>query len=147
MFTLYVRFGSATDRWYNKDCGTKKQISSRPVIGQKHPGEYRWSSYGANALEETDVLIKSHPQYLRQVRQATYRALFDTHVDEHSLSAIRIRIRESLNQCRALGSEIFNDQIEHALARCVRPGKSGRPKKLQSAPCFDSYNIVITKAS
>ena len=61
-----------------------------------------------------------------QVRQATYRALFDTHVDEHSLSAIR----ESLNQCRVLGSEIFKDQIEHALARRVRPGKSGRPKRI-----------------
>ena len=62
-----------------------------------------------------------------QVRQETYRALFDAHVDEHSLLAIR----ESLNQCRVLGSETFKDQIEHALSRRVRPGMPGRPKKVQ----------------
>ena len=87
---------------------------------------------------ETDELIKSHSQYLAlgdtpQVRQATYRALFDTHVGEQSLS----EIRESLNQCRVLGSEIFKDQIEHTLARRIRPGKAGRPKKLQSDSCFE----------
>ncbi len=59
--------------------------------------------------------------------------MFDTHVDEHSLSVIR----ESLNQCRVLGSEIFKDQIEHELKRRVRPGKPGRPKKHQSDP--DSF--------
>ena len=37
-------------------------------------------------------------------------------------------IRESLNQCRVLGSERFKDEIEAALSRRVRPGKPGRPK-------------------
>ena len=96
----------------------------------EHPGEYRWSSYRANALGEADELITPHAQYLAleasaQLRQATYRALFDTHVDEANIS----EIRDSLNQCRVLGSEIFKDQIEHVLARRVRPGKAGRPRK------------------
>ena len=60
-----------------------------------------------------------------QVRQETYRALFDAHVNKHSLLAIR----ESLNQCRVLGSETFKDQTKHALSRRVRPGMLGRPKK------------------
>jgi len=37
-------------------------------------------------------------------------------------------IRESVNQCRVLGGERFNDVIEAALLRRVRPGKVGRPK-------------------
>jgi putative transposase len=110
-----------------------RYIELNPVRAEgmvEHPGEYRWSSYRANGLGETDELLTPHPQYLAlgtipQERQRTYRALFDTHVDEHSLSAIR----ESLNQCRVLGSEIFKDQIEHELKRRVRPGKPGRPKK------------------
>ena len=48
---------------------------------------------------------------------------------------IRIEVTNSgLNQCRVLGSKIFKAQIEHALARRVRPGKSERPKKLQFDP-------------
>ncbi len=117
-----------------------RYIELNPVRAEgmvEHPGEYRWSSYRANALGETDVLLKPHPLDLAlgaspQVRQTTYRALFDTDVDEHSLSAIR----ESLNHCRVLGSEIFKDQIEHALARRVRPGILDVPKKHQSDPCF-----------
>ena len=85
------------------------------------PGEYRWSSYRANALGEADELLKPHPLYLALgtsslARQGAYRALFDTHVEEHSLSAIR----ESLNQCRVLGSETFKHQIGYALSRHVR---------------------------
>ncbi len=112
-----------------------RYIELNPVRAEgmvEHPGGYRWSSYRANALGETDVLIKPHPQYLAlgdtsQIRQTEYRALFDTHIDGHSLAVIR----ESLNQCRVLGSESFKDQIEHALARRVRPGKAGRPRKTQ----------------
>lgn len=94
-----------------------------------HPVEYRWSRYRANTLDEEKVLTP-HPQYLAlgdapQVRQMAYRAWFNMHIDERSLSAIR----ESLNQCRALGSESFKDQIEYALARRVRPEKAGRPRK------------------
>ena len=115
-----------------------RYIELNPVRAEgmvDHPDEYRWSSYRANALGEVDELLKPHPLYLAlgvspQARQATYRALFDAHIDEHSLLAIR----ESLNQCRVLGSERFKDQIEHALSRRVRPGKPGRPKKPQSDP-------------
>jgi len=40
---------------------------------------------------------------------------------------------DSLNQCRALGSERFKDEIEAALRRKIRAGKAGararRPEK------------------
>ncbi len=115
-----------------------RYIELNPVRAEgmvDHPGEYRWSSYRANALGEADALLKPHPLYLALgtsslARQASYRALFDTHVEEHSLLAIR----ESLNQCRVLGSDIFKDQIEDALKRSVRPGNPGRPKKIQPDP-------------
>ena len=96
----------------------------------QHPGEYRWSSYRANALGEQDEVLTPHPQYLAlgddpPARQQAYRALFNTHIDKRSLSAIR----ESLAQCGVLGSEAFKDQVEYALARRLRPGKAGRPRK------------------
>lgn len=96
-----------------------------------HPGEYRWSSYRANALGEYDRSVTAHPQYLAlgctpQARCTAYAALFDAQLDDRSVSDIR----ESLNQCRVLGSETFKDQIEVALARRIRPGKPGRPKKV-----------------
>ena len=29
-----------------------------------HPGEYKWTSYHANAQNNCDVLIEGHPTYL-----------------------------------------------------------------------------------
>ena len=49
------------------------------VVAQ--PGEYRWSSFRANALGQDDALITPHPLYYAlgrsaALRQAAYRALF-----------------------------------------------------------------------
>ena len=51
----------------------------------QHPGEYRWSSYRANALGEEHEVLTPHPQYLAlcigpPARQKAYRALFNTHI-------------------------------------------------------------------
>lgn len=93
-------------------------------------GEYSWSSYGAHALGRSDRLIRDHPCYLalgetREARLTAYRELCRHRLDEKSLSAIR----ESINRGTPLGSERFKDEIEAALARPVRPGTPGRPRK------------------
>ncbi len=140
MKALYQRTGTLWEGRYKAALIDSEQyllscyryIELNPVRAEgmvKNPGEYHWSSYRTNAFGEADELLQPHPLYLAlgvspQTRQETYRALFDTHIDEHCLSAIR----ESLNQCRVLGSETFKDQIEHALNRRVRAGKPGRPK-------------------
>jgi putative transposase len=110
-----------------------RYIELNPVRAEgmvQHPGEYRWSSYRANALGEEDEVLIHPPQYLAlgdgpSARQTAYRAFINTHIDERSLSAVR----ESLDQCRVLGREAFKDQVKYALARRVRPGKAGRPRK------------------
>jgi putative transposase len=93
------------------------------------PAEYPWSSYQWHALGKSDPLITDHPAYLAlghtdEERHEAYRGLFRDQVDPARLQ----EIRESLNQCRVLGSERFKDEIEAVLSRRVRPGKAGRPK-------------------
>ncbi|MBM9512731.1 hypothetical protein [Desulfogranum marinum] len=39
----------------------------------EHPGEYRWSSYRANADGETMELLTPHPQYIELGKIATDR--------------------------------------------------------------------------
>jgi len=91
---------------------------------------YRWSSYGAHALGQADKLIQDHSCYLAlgatdELRHAAYQSLFRHQMDEASLKAIR----ESVNSGTALGSERFKDEIEATLARSVRLGTPGRPRK------------------
>jgi len=93
-------------------------------------GEYKWSSYGTHALGQANELIRDHSCYLAlgqtdEARQSAYQAMFRHQVDEESLKAIR----EAVNRGIALGSERFKDEIEAALARSVRPGAVGRPRK------------------
>jgi len=93
---------------------------------------YRWSSYGTHALGQADELIRDHPCYLAlgatdETQQAAYQALFHHQVDDASLKAIR----EAVNRGTALGSERFKDEIEATLARSVRLGTPGRPRKME----------------
>jgi putative transposase len=96
----------------------------------ENAGSYRWSSYGAHALGQSDKLIRDHACYRAlgatdALRHAAYQALFRHQMDEASLKAIR----ESVNSGTALGSERFKDEIEATLARLVRLGTPGRPRK------------------
>ncbi|MFZ5774961.1 MAG: hypothetical protein ACOY3Z_05710, partial [Thermodesulfobacteriota bacterium] len=93
------------------------------------PADYKWSSYGAHACGQPDNLLERHPCYLDlgkddQARQEAYRALF-----RHDVDSALMTIREAANSGLALGGERFKDQIEAVLARSVRAGKPGRPRK------------------
>lgn len=93
------------------------------------PADYPWSSYHWHALGKTNPLITDHSAYLalgrtHEERHQAYRGLVRDQVDPARLQ----EIRESVNQCRVLGSERFKDDIEAVLSRRVRPGKAGRPK-------------------
>ena len=101
-----------------------RYIELNPVRADmvRHPRDYRWSSYRANADGLPDPVITPHEEY-RQLGQAAYRALFAAHVDPE-----RIReIRQATNGNYALGSERFKAEIEQTLKRRATPGKSGRP--------------------
>ena len=78
-----------------------------------HPGEYRWSSYGSNALGHGNALITPHELYLRlgsssEEQCEAYRHLFDAYIDEKSLADIR----EATNKSWVLGSGKFREQVE-----------------------------------
>ena len=101
-----------------------------------HPAEYRWSSYRANAQNETNAVVQPHALYLAlggtpAVRQAAYRELFRYQLDP----GIVDQIRKATNGNYALRNQQFAEQIATALSRRVTPGKSGRPRKQTQIDC------------
>lgn len=95
----------------------------------EHPGDYKWSSYHANAQGEINSLIEEHPLYIElgaseEVRQKTYRELFRHYMDNDTLHDIR----ESLNHELVLGRSYFKDKIEEITQRQTRIGQPGRPR-------------------
>lgn len=95
-----------------------------------HPGEYRWSSYAANAHGMGSQLLDPHPLYLAlgsslSERLYAYRELFRTRVECTQLH----EIREMLNQELVLEREDFKDKIALMAQRQVRRGRNGRPSQ------------------
>lgn len=98
------------------------------------PQDYRWSSYHANAMGKESSLIVPHAEFQRLgrtdvVRREAYRALFKAHLDEEIVG----QIRSATNGNYALGGERFQREIETALGRRAKRGKSGRPRKILDA--------------
>jgi len=105
-----------------------------------HPGEYKWSSYHANAQGKTDSLIESHPIYNQlgssvEIRQQTYRELFRHHIDNETLHDIR----DALNHELVLGRSYFKDKIEEMTERQTRLGQPGRPKIEEEAAVYHVF--------
>ena len=100
----------------------------------KHPGEYRWSSYGINGQGKQDTLITPHPIYLAlgastEQRQTAYRELFRSHIDNDSLH----EIRAALNHELVLGQSSFKDRVEALTNRQTRNKHPGRPKNKKAS--------------
>jgi len=98
------------------------------IVG--HPAEYRWSSFGTNALGRRDGLVTPHQVYLElgadeASRRASYQELFESELEAGDVEQIRI----AANAGYALGSERFRKEIALALGRRAGPGKPGRPLK------------------
>lgn len=108
-----------------------RYIELNPVRANmvNHPGEYKWTSYHANAQAGIDPVIEAHPLYTAlgdtiEKRYAAYRELFRYHIDYDTLHDIR----ESLNHELVLGRSYFKDKIEEITQRQARLGKPGRPR-------------------
>ena len=132
----YCRSGTLWECWYHASLvqGERylltchRYIELNPVRARmtEDPSEYRWSSYHRNALGQSDKLIESHANYLRlgsdpAERQAAYRELFRAHIDPGMLKAIR----QATQTNRVFGSELFQKQIEAALALHIQKHKPG----------------------
>ena len=112
-----------------------RYIELNPVRGNmvNHPGEYKWSSYQANAQGGVDQLVEPHPLYLElsgvpEQRHEVYRELFRHHMDNDLLH----EIRESLNHELVLGRSYFKDKIEEITKTQTRLGQPGRPRVEES---------------
>jgi putative transposase len=102
-------------------------VQERLVAG---PADYEWSSYRHHADGREDPLIQNHRIYLElgandRERQRAYRERFRNLIDGEE----RAEIRRAINGGLVLGEDHFKDEIERVVARRVRPGKSGRPRK------------------
>jgi putative transposase len=96
----------------------------------EHPADYRWSSFGANAMGKPDRLITPHPAYLAlandvAVRRSAYLEMFRSAMAADELE----QIRSACSAGYALGNERFRKEIAFALGRRAGPGKPGRPLK------------------
>lgn len=97
----------------------------------KHPADYRWSSYRANAQAEQNALLRPHEIYMKlghetNSRQAAYRDLFRSELEPGLIDEIRAATKGNF----VLGNARFAEQIATALGRRVSPGKPGRPGRV-----------------
>ena len=109
-----------------------RYIERNPVRARMvaEPGDYRWSSYGANALGAPDPAIRAHPNYVAlgedaATRYAAYRTLVTGAIAEQDLHAIRLQLQRQ----HALGPDSFRASIEAQLGRRAGPARIGRPRK------------------
>ena len=112
-----------------------RYIESNPVRAGmvSSPAAYRWSSYRANALGESQSWLQTHDTY--QVlgatpasRQAAYRGLFDA-ADTAGADQV---IRAAASACIPLGSAEFRTQVAAMTGHAPLYSRRGRPALSQS---------------
>jgi len=96
----------------------------------RHPRQYRWSSYRANAEGNGTSWLVPHRQYRElgrndRARRDAYRALFRQSLEPAVIDEIRL----ATNGGFALGSSKFQAEIARMLGRRVARGRPGRPAK------------------
>jgi putative transposase len=93
-----------------------------------HPIEYRWSSYGANAVGPDDKVVIPHDLYRAlgahlEDRRYAYREMF-----RHALTEEQVHdIRATVQTGTPLGNDRFRQQVEQILGRRIGQARRGRP--------------------
>lgn len=90
------------------------------------PGDYRWSSYRANALAQRDAVVTPHERFSSlgsdpASRRAAYRALFEQTIGD----ALLDEIREATNKRWVLGSDVFKAEMAARAGRRAQPAQAG----------------------
>jgi len=120
----------AQDEHYVLACYRYIELNPLRAEMVKHPGEYRWSSYRANAYGEINELLVEHEQFTRLgcdevERRENYRSLFAPQMDTELVNQITMATCGNY----VLGDSRFAEEIERALGRRVLKGAAGRPTK------------------
>ena len=94
------------------------------------PGDYRWSSYEANACGRESALVSPHPLYLALGDEAgqrarRYREGFNERLGSETIDTIRASVQTGT----PLGGERFRTEIEALLGMKVGHARRGRPPK------------------
>jgi putative transposase len=106
-------------------------IEMNPVRANmvRHPIEYPWSSYAANAEGKPVTWLTPHGEYLalgsdEEMRRAAYHSLFESDLDSGLLREIRV----STHGGYVIGNNRFREEIESALKLRATPHGAGRPR-------------------
>ena len=161
MNTTYGRTGTLWDSRYKSsliqaetyliECMRYIELNPVRAAMVEDPAHYRWTSYRANGLGDADELVTPHSIYASiaatpKTRQANYRALFRTHLENAAIDDIPIDdIRLALNQNQPLGNRRFYNKIEKITGERREAKPRGRPRseptatfnaKVQRKPVF-----------
>jgi putative transposase len=108
-----------------------RYVESNPVRAGMvdSPGRFKWSSHSCNASGGKDDLVTPHSLYMElggteTARQASYRSLFESDLDDATVAAIRHATRKGW----ALGGKKFCELLEGQVGRPAAPRKAGRPR-------------------
>jgi putative transposase len=111
----------------------QRYIELNPVRADmvNDPAHYRWSSYRANGLGQSDSLITPHSVYSslgadEAARLIAYRALFRHELDAEAIADVRL----ALNQGQPFGNGRFLDTIERMTGQRREAKPRGRPRKV-----------------
>jgi len=109
-----------------------RYIEMNPVRARMapRPGSYEWSSHGQNITGEPGGLLTPHPEYTQLGRDARERAnayarLFDEPQCDEELDAIRCGV----SQGKAVGTDVYRQQVERLLGKSVSFVSRGRPPR------------------
>lgn len=94
----------------------------------RHPSDYQWSSFRANATGDPSTPLVAHEVYCQLGADPFERGL---HYRELVAEGVPVReleqIRASVRQGRALGNEDFSNRLQASLGRPIAPVRLGRP--------------------
>lgn len=108
------------------------------------PAHYRWSSYRANGLGQSDRLLTPHAVYSALGandidRQETHRTLFRPERDAAAIGDIRL----ALDQGQPVGDSRFIEHIERVTGQRRESRPRGRPRQAADETCASPDQLPL----
>ena len=114
----------------------QRYIERNPVRAAMAPRaeDYRWSSVHASLASADDPLVTPHGAYLALGGPADRAAWYREWLQEGLDAGVEQRIRDHLQQERALGHPQFQAMVARTLNRPAAVRPRGRPRKMVGEP-------------
>ena len=109
-----------------------------------NPQDYAWSSYNHHVGSKADPLVTDHMIYWSLGNTPFQREAAYKHMAEQALTSTELQlVGDSAHKGRVLGSDAYKNELERQTNRQVRPGKRGRPRKIEPLSIQKVNDIVI----